>query len=180
MIARAIIGTLAVITLLNVLSAARDMSVIHAAQASPQLTWRQAEIIHVRTQTHTCQRELHKSLRPVAKRIIRGGVAYRRWVLTSWRNDRRLFCGAVARLNADPRRAIRYVWGEYASKAIAVADCETGGTFSVWARNGQYLGLFQQGEWARGRYGHGYTPLRQAFAAYANFRDNGWSQWECA
>jgi hypothetical protein len=86
---------------------------------------------------------------------------------------------------ATPRQqavnAIRQVFGRYADQAIRVVDCETGGTFSVYARNGQYLGLFQMGDYARGRYGHAWTALGQARAAYRYFVDTGrsWRPWSC-
>lgn len=77
--------------------------------------------------------------------------------------------------------AIRFVFGVYGSQAIAVADCETGGTFSVYAQNGQYLGLFQMGSSERATYGHGSTALEQARAAYRYFVASGrdWSPWDC-
>lgn len=81
----------------------------------------------------------------------------------------------------SPIAAIRLVFGEYADQAIRVADCETGGTFSVYASNGQYQGLFQMGSWERATFGHGYTPLEQARAAWRYFVASGrdWSPWEC-
>ncbi|HVM69556.1 MAG TPA: hypothetical protein VM204_06945 [Gaiellaceae bacterium] len=81
--------------------------------------------------------------------------------------------------SSSPIAAIRYVWGRHADGAIRVARCETGGTFSVYARNGQYLGLFQMGAYARARYGHSWTALGQARAAYRYFQDAGWSPWQC-
>lgn len=81
----------------------------------------------------------------------------------------------------SPQQAIRFVFGRYADQAIRVSSCETGGTFSVYAQNGQYLGLFQMGEYARSTYGHSWTPLGQAKAAYRYFVDSGrdWSPWSC-
>ncbi len=79
----------------------------------------------------------------------------------------------------SPRAAICQVFGPYCSQAIRVADCETGGTFSVHARNGQYLGLFQMGDYARSTYGHSWTALGQARAAHRYFLDAGWSPWQC-
>jgi hypothetical protein len=75
--------------------------------------------------------------------------------------------------------AIRFVFGSYADQAIRVASCESG--LSVNATNGQYLGLFQMGDYARGRYGHGPTAIEQAKSAYAYFVASGrdWSPWEC-
>ena len=83
----------------------------------------------------------------------------------------------------DPLKAICHVFGSRCSEAIAVARCETGGTFSVWAGYGkhQYLGLFQMGSSERARFGHGWTPLEQARAAHRYFVASGsdWSPWQC-
>jgi hypothetical protein len=78
-----------------------------------------------------------------------------------------------------PTLAIRVVFGVYAEQALAVAWCES--RWWAGARNGQYLGLFQMGEYARSRYGHSADPLGQARAAYAYFVDSGrdWSPWQC-
>jgi len=74
---------------------------------------------------------------------------------------------------------IRYVFGSYGDQAVAVAQCESG--LSVYAQNGQYLGLFQMGEYARSRYGHSWDALGQSRSAYAYFVDSGsdWSPWQC-
>jgi hypothetical protein len=79
------------------------------------------------------------------------------------------------------RAAIYQVFGRYASQAMRVVSCETGGTYSTTSQNGQYLGLFQMGSYARGRYGHSWTALGQARAAYRYFVDSGrdWSPWTC-
>lgn len=80
------------------------------------------------------------------------------------------------------RAAIYAVFGPYAAQAMRVSYCETGGTYSVYASNhGTYLGIFQMGPYARAKYGHGYTALAQARAAYRYFRDSGyrWTAWEC-
>ncbi len=74
--------------------------------------------------------------------------------------------------------AIVHFFGSSWPKAEAVARCESG--FSVWARNGQYLGLFQMGSYARARYGHSWTAWGQARAAARYYRDAGWSPWACA
>jgi hypothetical protein len=67
------------------------------------------------------------------------------------------------------------------SEAWQVARCETGGTMSVWANNGQYLGLFQMGSYARSAYGHSVNPWGQARAAHRYYVASGrdWSPWEC-
>jgi hypothetical protein len=80
---------------------------------------------------------------------------------------------------SNPTEAILHVFGPYGDEALRVASCESGR--GVNASNGQYLGMFQMGSYARARYGHGYTPLVQAKAAYAYFVDSGrdWSPWSC-
>jgi hypothetical protein len=67
------------------------------------------------------------------------------------------------------------------SEAWQVAGCETGYSYSVWARNGQYLGLFQMGDFARAAYGHGHDPWTQARAAHRYYVASGrdWSPWTC-
>lgn len=79
------------------------------------------------------------------------------------------------------RAAITRVFGPYASQAMRVAGCETGGTYDPRAHNGQYLGIFQMGEYARTKYGHGPSWLVQAAAAYLYFTESGrrWGPWSC-
>lgn len=112
-----------------------------------------------------------------------GGGEHRRWACRATLWLRRELEETRARIaaNTSPTAAIRAVFGRYAAQALAVSSCETGGTFNVYASNGQYQGLFQMGDYARSRYGHGYTPLAQARAAYRYFADAGydWSPWEC-
>jgi hypothetical protein len=88
---------------------------------------------------------------------------------------------AEAQSSSRNREIICQVFGSYCSQAIEVSRCETGGTFSVWAQNGQYLGLFQMGSWERTIYGHAYHPWGQARAAYRYFVASGrdWSPWSC-
>lgn len=77
-------------------------------------------------------------------------------------------------------RVIRAVFGpRYDDQAVAVASCESG--LSIWARNGQYLGLFQMGSYARAKYGHAWNAWTQSRAAYRYFQDSGrdWSPWSC-
>lgn len=87
----------------------------------------------------------------------------------------------IRRYMNNPAWAICDVFGRYCQEAINVAACETGGTFSTSAQNGQYLGLFQMGDYARSRYGHSGSALGQARAAYRYFVDSGrdWSPWAC-
>jgi hypothetical protein len=82
----------------------------------------------------------------------------------------------------DPATAILHVFGAvYGPQALRVASCESGWSMTPRAQNGQYLGMFQMGSFARSRYGHGDTPLVQARAAYAYFVASGkdWSPWSC-
>lgn len=107
--------------------------------------------------------------------------AYLRWTARLWivrNNDARRRYYSVA---TNPVAAIRFVFGRYASQALSVSYCETGGTYSVYASNGQYQGLFQMGEYARTRYGHGRSAITQSRAAFHYFADSGydWSPWEC-
>jgi hypothetical protein len=64
---------------------------------------------------------------------------------------------------------------------MSVVACETGRTYSAWASNGQYLGIFQMGSHERYTYGHGNNVWAQAKAAYRYFVASGrdWSPWEC-
>jgi len=84
------------------------------------------------------------------------------------------------------RHAINQAWCGRANsycyagvQAWAVAGCETGYTYSVWATNGQYLGLFQMGVFARARYGHARDPWGQARAAHRYWLAAGWRPWTC-
>jgi hypothetical protein len=87
--------------------------------------------------------------------------------------------GAVKTRSSSTVAAIRSVFGPYGSQAVRVASCESG--LSVWARNGQYLGLFQMGSRERATYGHGWDAWSQSRAAYRYFVASGrdWSPWSC-
>ncbi len=80
---------------------------------------------------------------------------------------------------ATNEQVIRAVFGQYGSQAVAVARCES--RLSTWAQNGQYLGLFQFGSYARAKYGFGWDAWTQSRAAYAYFRASGyrWGPWSC-
>jgi hypothetical protein len=82
---------------------------------------------------------------------------------------------------SQAKTAITTVFGRYASQALAVARCETGGTYDPRSSNGQYLGIFQMGSNERATYGFGPSWLVQAAAAYQYFVDSGkdWSPWTC-
>lgn len=105
---------------------------------------------------------------------------YRQWHRRQYRVIEHKLA-ALIQVRYSPTSAICAVFGAYCSQAIRVADCETGGTFSVYARNGQYLGLFQMGSHERATYGHSWTAIGQARAAYRYFVASGrdWSPWDC-
>ena len=86
---------------------------------------------------------------------------------------------AQADRSTQAQHVICVTFGPYCSQALRVARCESG--LSVWARNGQYLGLFQMGDYARARYGHAWNVWAQARAAYRYFIASGrdWSPWSC-
>lgn len=86
------------------------------------------------------------------------------------------------------QNAIYYAWcGKHyrycaeGDQAYSVSGCETGHTYSVWSKNGQYLGLFQMGSHERATYGHGNNPWAQALAAHRYYVASGkdWSPWDC-
>src|SRR5687767_12968435 len=65
-------------------------------------------------------------------------------------------------------------------KALDVAYCESGPSLWPYARNGQYLGMFQFGAYARSAFGFSWSPWEQSRAAYRYWRVSGWSPWACA
>jgi hypothetical protein len=76
-------------------------------------------------------------------------------------------------------RIICGVFGPYCSQALRVAWCES--RLRTTAANGQYLGVFQMGDYARAKYGHGSDAWTQAQAAFRYFADSGfgWGPWTC-
>jgi len=77
------------------------------------------------------------------------------------------------------RKAICQTFRHHCHEALRVAWCES--RYNTRARNGQYHGLFQMGDWERRTYGHGHDAWTQARAAYRYFVASGrdWSPWEC-
>lgn len=94
---------------------------------------------------------------------------------------------------AESRRAIVAAAQRYGfspAGMLRVAGCESSGDrpygvrLNEWATNGQYLGLFQLGAWARSRYlrGHWANPWANADAAARLARATGGfkgGQWSC-
>ncbi len=91
-----------------------------------------------------------------------------------------LVTSATARHTYPVPLVICDVFGDrYCAEALRISWCESG--WRTEARNGQYLGLFQMGSWARSRYGHGSNAWLQAQAAWRYFKASGrdWSPWAC-
>jgi hypothetical protein len=80
-------------------------------------------------------------------------------------------------------RAVCYYFGANCATAMRIVKCETGGTYSPWSANGQYLGIFQMGSNERATFGHGNNVWAQAKAAKAYFDaevksgHNGFDPW---
>lgn len=127
---------------------------------------------HTRSSIHASQLKNLAHARYVCNN---GGGAHKRWS-----------CKAVVWLTFQAKRTeasawdvINAVFGSYGAQANVVASCESG--HSIWAANGQYLGLFQMGESERSIYGHGGDVWSQARAAHRYFVASGsdWSPWQC-
>lgn len=157
---------------------------------SKRLAYQRAVVRHDRQvlrffRTHRWLLARYNPYRPAASREQRFHRAQLRWTALELVETRRTLERREARLRAarlrrsSPVQAIRHVFGAYWRQALAVARCES--RLSVWARNGQYLGLFQMGSSERALYGHGSTPLAQARAAHRYFVASGhdWSPWGC-
>ena len=85
----------------------------------------------------------------------------------------------IANQQAQAKVIICKVFGPYCQQALSVSWCES--RWYIWAGNGQYLGLFQMGDYARSTYGHGSGAWAQAKAAKRYFMASGrdWSPWTC-
>jgi hypothetical protein len=169
--------------LLPVLTALIALTAIGAgqtvsAESEQQLREKVAEF---RDKTWHWQDKLYKkrTTTSYSERRVKG-KKYLKWAAKLWKKRAAKHYKLYASLQ-DPKKAICYIFGPYCRDALKVAGCESGHTYSVNAQNGQYLGMFQMGAYARSRYGHGYTPLEQAHAAYLYFVASGrdWSPWQC-
>lgn len=148
-------------------------------------------VYYYRNAAHRWETKLHRDwTKSTFDASLIKSCKYTIWVAHKWKRlahkehiawDNFLAEQARARriLETDPIRAICYVFGPYCQQALTVANCESG--YSTEAVNGQYLGLFQMGDWERSKYGHGPTAIQQAKAAYAYFVDAGhsWGPWQC-
>lgn len=119
------------------------------------------------------KRELASHRRHLA--VAQRRIAATRAAIEKRKRVRRL---AAVRL-ASPRSVICRVFGPHCGEALAVARCES--RLHTWARNGQYVGLFQMGSSERQLFGHGSSAVEQARAAHRYFVATGrdWSPWSC-
>lgn len=93
-----------------------------------------------------------------------------------------------------PAQAIKCVFPKSLRQtATRIAQCESTALapervarrykLGRWAKNGQYVGVFQMGKRERKRYGfyrRGASALIQVESAYQLYLDRGWSPWQCA
>jgi hypothetical protein len=80
------------------------------------------------------------------------------------------------------RGEICAAFGPRCSQALRVASCETGGTFNIYATNGQYWGLFQvSSHWRQVIPGFAWNARAQARHAFKVFKVTGysWRHWTC-
>jgi hypothetical protein len=176
------LAAVAVTVAVVVAAGVRDAHVLRPTWATAaEQPWRLKEISVQRARAQSCRAELDGGRWPVSKATPLGPL-YRRWIIRLWRG-RVAGCRAdLSYLRTHPVRAILAVFGPtYGPGAVEVSRCETGGTFYVGAKNGQYLGLFQMGSSERAIYGHGSDALSQARAAHRYFVASGrdWSPWAC-
>jgi hypothetical protein len=64
-------------------------------------------------------------------------------------------------------------------RRAAITSWAEGG-WNPAAKNGQYLGTFQMGNWARSVSGHSSNLIEQVRIAAKHRKRFGWGQWECA
>lgn len=76
------------------------------------------------------------------------------------------------------RAVCHFFKGSLCATAMQIVKCETGGTYSPWSANGQYLGIFQMGSHERATFGHGNNVWAQSKAAYDYYTAaKGFSPW---
>jgi hypothetical protein len=152
----------------------------HVAQQHQQCNDVRKGVEFYRSTTWEAQNELKQAHYPTSYPERRQGrCAYLGYVSHLWYARASSRTKLLHTFEIDSRRAICYVFGAYCSQAISVAWCES--RWSPRATNGQYLGLFQMGSYARALFGHSTHALGQAFAAHEYFVYTGrdWSPWSC-
>lgn len=137
------------------------------------------ELHRLINQVNQCRADLGLPPLTASARAWRGD-RYDQWRVNRWRALRDAWCSVRDHARGDAMLAIRIVFRSHAREAITVARCESGGTFSPHARNGQYEGIFQMGRSERARFGHGDNVLDQTLAAHRYWRQAGWRPWQCS
>jgi hypothetical protein len=180
----AICLTLAVLLALPASGTAKDASTIGKQGKSTYKCNKnfKAAIVRKRSKTWDWQSKLYLDHTPTRyrERVVRG-CGYLRWLSKKWEHRAHEYYMLWVEIRESTQNAICHVFGRYCEQALSVSSCETGGTFSVGAENGQFLGIFQMGEWERRLFGHGPTALEQSYAAWLYFTHSGkdWSPWSC-
>lgn len=86
------------------------------------------------------------------------------------------------------RAVCHFFTGSLCQQAMSVVRCETGGTYSPWATNGQYVNIFQMGSHERATFGwhvagSSVWAAAKAARAYYDYEVRngywGWSPWQC-
>lgn len=131
-------------------------------------TWKWQRSIYT-NKTHTDYKE---------KKVSCQSRPYLRWINKLWSRRADHLYKRYNQLNNNPKLAICYFFKSNCAKALSVAWCES--KYHRYARNGQYMGIWQMGNFARDTYGHGDTPLEQTYYAYQYYKDEGWQPWSCA
>lgn len=110
------------------------------------------------------------------------GCGYLKWSGKRWAKLAHKHYMKLVQLNRNPKAAICYVFRRYCGQALNVSWCESKYDVTAGVGKHQYLGLFQMGDFARTKYGHGWTALEQVVAAHKYFVDSGrdWSPWSCS
>lgn len=166
-------------------TAKRAVRTAKCIRATPLL---RARIVNRRLATWRWQDEVYvPRTRSAGRERTAVGCAYLRWIRSLWNQRADEAWRFFVELRDDPDAAIEHFFGSYAQEAKNVVECESGdrdGDLSgeaLVATNGQYLGMFQMGLFARSTYGHGRTALAQALAAHRYFVASGrdWSPWGC-
>jgi hypothetical protein len=135
-----------------------------------------------RAATWHWQAELGLALDRTARRARSAtNCAYLGWMKRTWALRAHAVWRVWGRLQWDVRAAICFVFRGYCAQALAVSWCESKHDITAGVGKHQYLGIFQMGDSERQLYGHDWTALGQARAAWRYFDASGrdWSPWSC-
>ena len=147
----------------------RELAIERRARRTVRSLLRDPALLHSRAQRGVARTTLVQARRRLARAKSEDAPL-----------ERAVHLRTLHRLRATPpRQAICGVFRDRCQEAVDVALCES--RLDTNARNGQYLGLFQMGTFARARFGHGPTAWEQAVAAHKYYLYSGrtWSPWSC-